>query len=141
MYNLQSQKINHVTTLQDYNIKEANQYMNSVLILDTHISPFNTGLEVHNMHTLNENLTEMMNHIYHPTIGDIQTYRKLMKDPTVSKIWKESFANELGKLAQGVGSRIKSGTDTIFFIPHHAKPKNRVATYGKIVCDYKEFKD
>ena len=48
--------------------------------------------------------------------------------------WDRAQANEVGRLAQGVGTRMPKGTNTIFFIPHHAKPKNKKATYIRVVA-------
>ena len=48
--------------------------------------------------------------------------------------------NELGRLALGVGAKITRGTNTIFFIPRHKIPKDRFATYRKIIWDHKPFK-
>ena len=38
--------------------------------------------------------------------------------------WRTSTANEIGRLAQGVGTCMPHGTDTIFFIDLTSKPKN-----------------
>ena len=48
-----------------------------------------------------------------------------------------SFSNELDRLAQGVGDRIK-GTNTIYFIDYALIPKDCRSdiTYGRIVGDY-----
>ncbi|KAL7525892.1 hypothetical protein ACHAXR_001206, partial [Thalassiosira sp. AJA248-18] len=45
------------------------------------------------------------------------------------------FANELGRLAQGI--RDIPGTDTIDLIPFSEVPKNEAVTYGRIVCMYR----
>ena len=37
--------------------------------------------------------------------------------------WTNAFANELGRLAQGVGTRIKQGKNTIAYIPESKVPK------------------
>ena len=47
--------------------------------------------------------------------------------------WNIANTNEIGRLAQGVGTRMPRGLNTIFFIPH-AKPKHKKATYVQIVC-------
>jgi len=53
---------------------------------------------------------------------------------------EKSSANEFGRLAQGVGNRIK-GTSTIFFVPKSDVPfKTSKTTYGKIVCNIKPHK-
>ena len=43
----------------------------------------------------------------------------------------KSFANEIGRLAQGI--RDVPGTDTIDFIPHTDVPVGTTVTYGRIV--------
>eukprot|EP00957_Ditylum_brightwellii_P077420 5882175-Ditylum_brightwellii.AAC.1 len=47
----------------------------------------------------------------------------------------KSFANELDRLANGVGTRIPQGTNTISFTPKSAMPNDKTVTYGCIVCD------
>jgi hypothetical protein len=58
-------------------------------------------------------------------------YRHLIKDPKDKTTWQRSFANKVGRLAQGIVDREK-GTNTVFFIPHHEVPPDRRkdATYG-----------
>ncbi len=50
-------------------------------------------------------------------------------------------ANEFGRLAQGVGGRVKA-TKTIFFIRKDQLPKDRMkdVTYGSFICDIKQNK-
>ena len=57
-------------------------------------------------------IQEHLNHIYHPVIGQCETYYKL--NILHSKRWITSMPNDLGRLAPGVGDRITSGIDTIF---------------------------
>ena len=73
--------------------------------------------------------------------GAAMEYRHLVKSPKHCKDWTHSFANELGRLAQGVGGREK-GTDTIFFIAHAQIPQERRkdVTYGRICVDYRPQK-
>ena len=56
-------------------------------------------------------------------------------------MWERSFANELGRLAQGIGQREK-GTNTIYFIPHSQIPSDRRKdiTYGRICVDHRPQK-
>ena len=44
------------------------------------------------------------------------------------------FANEIGRLAQGVGRNIK-GTNKIYFIKHQETPMNQKSTDGRMVVD------
>ena len=58
-------------------------------------------------------IQEHLNNLYHPVTGQCETYDKLkLRDP---KLWITSMSNELGHLASGVGYRMESGTDTIFY--------------------------
>lgn len=81
----------------------------------------------------------LANAVLHPDTGEVMEYRALAAHPKTQAIWTKSFANELGRLAQGVGNRI-TGTDTIFFIPKTSVPQDRTVTYGRIVCDYRPQK-
>ena len=51
--------------------------------------------------------------VTHPITVQAQEYRHLIRGDK-KEIWGKSFANKLGRLAQGVGNRI-DGTNTIFF--------------------------
>ena len=76
-----------------------------------------------------------------PDTGNQLEYRELIRhnNPTVRHAWQRSSANEFGRLAQGVGGRIQ-GTNTIFFIPKHKIPKNKMPTYARFVCTYRPQK-
>jgi hypothetical protein len=67
--------------------------------------------------------------------GKLLNYRQLLVHPKYSKDWSVSSANEFGRLAQGVGGRIK-GTNTIYFIHESEIPTERRkdVTYGSFVC-------
>ena len=81
------------------------------------------------------------NHVIDESTGKILQYKDLInRDEATRILWNRSFANELGRLAQGVGNRYP-GTNTIFFIHHHQMPKDRKATYGRIVVDLKPHKE
>ena len=54
-------------------------------------------------------------------------------------MWKKSFANELGRLAQGVSNQV-DGTNTIFFKQKSAVTRSKRVTYGRLVCDIKKNK-
>jgi hypothetical protein len=74
-----------------------------------------------------------------PDTGESMEYRQLSQNTKTQTKWKTSFANELGRLAQGVGNRFP-GTNTILFIPHHKVPKDRKVTYGRIVVSIRPQK-
>ena len=79
------------------------------------------------------------NVVIDPTTGASLEYRHLVKGRTKA-IWENSFANEIGRLAQGVGTRMPSGTNTIFFIPKEKVPAGRTVTYGIIVDEIRPQK-
>ena len=77
--------------------------------------------------------------MYHPITGIKESYDKLRaRDPAR---WETGFANEMGRLASGVGTRMKSGNENIFFIKRKQVPIGRTITYANPVCDYRPLKD
>eukprot|EP00957_Ditylum_brightwellii_P114440 8724927-Ditylum_brightwellii.AAC.1 len=62
-------------------------------------------------------------------------YWYLIQDPKYQKIWATSCANKFGRLTQGVGKRMPTGTNTIKFIPKNMIPNNKKTTYVQFVCD------
>ena len=64
-------------------------------------------------------------------------------------MWDESYANELGRLCQGIGkdplnptTKRVDGTDTFRPIPYHSIPTDRHKdiTYTRVVCEYRPQK-
>ena len=66
--------------------------------------------------------------------GESLKYRNLLKGHTKA-IWGNLFANEISQLAQGLGTRITSVTNTIFSIPKEKVTSDRTVTYGRIVAE------
>ena len=62
----------------------------------------------------------------------------VVKSEKYKRIWERSFANELGRLFQGI--RNIPGTDTCFFRKAQV-PKHKRATYGRIVCNVRPQKE
>ena len=73
------------------------------------------------------------NVVIDPTTGASLEYRNLVKGPTKS-IRENSFANEIGRISQGVVTSIPPVTSTIFFIPKDKMLEGRTVTYGRIVA-------
>jgi hypothetical protein len=72
--------------------------------------------------------------------GQYLNYRQLIREPKHKEIWSTSAANKFGRLAQGVGGRVK-GTNTIIFIcKEDQEPKDRIkdVTYGSYGCEIKK---
>jgi hypothetical protein len=72
------------------------------------------------------------NSVINPKTGQLQEYKHLIQGPD-KELWTTSFANKLGRLAQGVGSHMPTGTETVFFINRSQVPTGRKVTYGRIV--------
>ncbi len=66
-------------------------------------------------------------------------YHQLIKIPKYWDIWTHIFANELGRLFQGICKH--KGTDTCFFIKKSDVPKGRTYKYDHIVCNYQPQQD
>ena len=73
--------------------------------------------------------------------GKLLNYCQLLRHPVYQGDWTISSANDFGRLAQGVGGRIK-GTDTIQFIRKSDIPEDRRkdVTYGRFVCNVRPEK-
>ena len=72
--------------------------------------------------------------------GEALEFRDLIKNPKFRDTWMHSYANEIGRLTQGI--RDIPGTETMKFIYKHEIPKDRLrdVTYGRIVCTYRPQK-
>eukprot|EP00957_Ditylum_brightwellii_P122560 9346270-Ditylum_brightwellii.AAC.1 len=79
------------------------------------------------------------NAVIDETIGEAMEHHHLIKGKNKDK-WFESTANKSGRLAQGMGKRIKHGTNTIFFIDKKDLPQDRQATYALFVVDIRPQK-
>jgi hypothetical protein len=64
----------------------------------------------------------------------------LIADPKTRNVWLHAAANEFGRLAQGVKTRIK-GTNTIKFIAHTAVPTGRIVTYARFCANIRQQKE
>ena len=75
-----------------------------------------------------------------PSTGTSLEYRHLMRGPD-KIIWERAFANDLGRLAQGIGKRMPSGNNTIFFTHPCDIPLHKKVTYGRLVVDIRLLKE
>lgn len=62
------------------------------------------------------NFTQLINSVINEDVQALE-YLQLVKGPDAD-ICKRAVANDLGRLAQGAGKRMKSGTNTIFSCIH-----------------------
>ena len=81
--------------------------------------------------------------------GEFLEHRQLRRDPRYKTTWDTSYANELGRLCQGIGSgptpnskRI-AGTNTFFLIDYHDIPvhKRKEICHTMVVCEVRPEKD
>lgn len=54
--------------------------------------------------------------------------------------WEQSFENKLGQLANGVGTKMPTGTNTIALIQNSNVPADRIPTYGRIIVSVRPQK-
>ena len=85
---------------------------------------------------------EMLNAVLDEDTGELMEYRALMKHPRYRTLYAQSYAKELGRLAQGIPGVVK-GTNTIFFVDKSDVPADRWRdiTYGRVVVNYRPEKD
>ena len=72
--------------------------------------------------------------------GKLMEYRDLIKSKD-KIVWERGFSNEIGRLAQGIGTRMPHGTNTIKFVSIRDIPKNKTITYARIVSELRPQKD
>jgi hypothetical protein len=74
--------------------------------------------------------------------GNMLNYRQLMNHQDYRGEWSLSSAKEFGRLANGVGNRIKKPSNTIRFIRYQDQPPDRRkdVTYRKFVCSVRPEK-
>eukprot|EP00804_Cyclotella_cryptica_P017134 CCRYP_003352-RA/>CCRYP_003352-RA protein AED:0.42 eAED:0.42 QI:0/-1/0/1/-1/1/1/0/165 len=86
--------------------------------------------------------TNLATSVFDHDTGLSLDYRQLCTHSKLGPIWSKSYANELGRLCQGVGTddsgtnqRVQ-GTDTFYVIDYDNIPFNRRSeiTYSKVVC-------
>jgi hypothetical protein len=131
--------------VKEYQPPRVRETTQDALAFNTRSSAIKTDLVVAMCMVKQENqsaITEYANlAVLHPDTGLPMKYRQLINHPDTKIVWNHSSANEFGRLAQGIGGRIK-GTDTIRFIRKDQVPTNRLkdVTYGKFVCEMKPNK-
>ena len=91
-----------------------------------------------------EKYSTINSHVANPVIdqtpGASLEFRHLIKG-TSKELWTTSFANELGRVLNGIGTRMKTGTNPIRFRPKSTIPKHKKVTYGRIVSSLRPHKE
>jgi hypothetical protein len=91
---------------------------------------------------LTRHITRLENEVHHAmavmdaNTGKLLNYRQLMRSAKYRQAWSLSSANKFGRLANGIGGRIKNPTNTIELICQHEVPTERMkdVTNGQFVC-------
>lgn len=87
---------------------------------------------------------QQANGVIDTTTGKNCKYRQLAQGKVPGhpkERWIKSYANELCRLADGNGSDMQKGTNTIRFISHQQLPAGRFPTYGRLVVSVRPNKD
>ena len=87
--------------------------------------------------TINSYLAHL---VIDPNTGASLEFRHLRRGPD-KILWGNYFSNELGRLANGVGIRMETGTNTIRFRERSAIPHNKKVTYERIVASLRPYKE
>ena len=118
--------------IHKYNTRSSSRYAFAAAILK-----HNTF--IHNV----QSPPEFINHILHPKTGNVCTYTILVTGTIPGQsatVWEKELENDFGRLANGVGTRMPIGSNTIKFITRTQVPRDRKVTYGNMVCDIRPQK-
>ena len=55
-------------------------------------------------------------------------------------IWRTILANNIGRLTQGIGTRMPRGTNTVFYVPKSSIPVDRKVTYAHMIATIRPHK-
>jgi hypothetical protein len=76
----------------------------------------------------------------HPTTGKtINSYKRLMNNPTTAEMWLTAFGKDFGGMAQGDNKTGQKGTNSSFFMTHDNIARirrNQTVTYARVVVDF-----
>ncbi len=109
------------------------------------------GKDTHNdMSNATTHSTPLALPVFDPDTGQLLEHRQLRKHPKYKQVWDTSYANELGRLCQGIGKhntdptqKCVEGTNTFRPIKYHDIPLDRRidVTYTKVVCEIRPQKE
>ena len=84
--------------------------------------------------------TSQIKSIIDPATVNVHEYWHLIHGPD-KDIWKKGLANDLGRLAKGIGQRMLTGTNTIYFCHPSTIPADRTVTYARLVSSLRLTKE
>ena len=115
--------------------RESLPYCNAVIAEATAISTEYLVPSIHEFFTEEH----QCNAVIDEATGISQEYRHLLRTPA-KKVWETALANDLGRLAQGVGTRMPKGNSTIRFVARKAVPQHKKVTYARLVAELRPHK-
>lgn len=86
----------------------------------------------------NKNKKNLVNHVAGSQGEDLER-RHLIWGPD-AHIWRTALANDLGRLTQGVGTRMKHGKNKMLFMHPKSISKEKKATHVRLVSDTRPLK-
>ena len=86
--------------------------------------------------------SDMLNVILDNDTNELMEYRHLMKKPKYCNLYGNSYAKDIGRLAQDMPGQV-TGTNTIFFINKKDVPADswRDVTYGRVMVKFRPEKE
>ena len=81
-----------------------------------------------------------LGHAVNPDTGRIANYRTLATS-SQGKQWEQGNADEFGRLLNGNGTTMKTGTNTMKFIDPADMPNDAAFTYLSLICAYRPEKE
>ncbi len=99
--------------------------------------------------TLEDGPEQLALSVLNPSTNKFLEYRQLCQDPRYKATWDTLYANELGRLCQGIGAgntptaQCVRGTNTFFLINYQDIPahKKKVIFHTMVVCEVRLEKD
>ena len=82
---------------------------------------------------------EQANVVIYPTSGQELEYRQLIRGPN-GDTWIRAISKDLVRLAQGVSTRMPTGTNTIFFIAKSAISHGHKVTFARMIASIRSTK-
>jgi hypothetical protein len=82
----------------------------------------------------------LLGHAINPDTGMLADYKEL-SNSSDGPLWRAGNADEIGRLCDGHGKDMPTGTKTMRFIAHHQVPHGKKCTYLNIVAAYRPEKE
>jgi hypothetical protein len=82
----------------------------------------------------------LLGHAINPDTGMLADYKEL-SNSSDGPLWRAGNADEIGRLCDGHGKDMPTGTKTMSFIAHHQVPHGDKCTYLNIVAAYRPEKE